>query len=83
MIVDVAANFYAAILFLHIAYVVTPAPIVGTILVHRLRRWPSIDPTLGKCIAFAGTSRHFVFMPSFCFYAAILFLQIIFVKYGW
>ena len=21
---------------------------------HRLRRWPSIDPTLGKCIVFAG-----------------------------
>ena len=23
---------------------------------HRLRRWPTIDPTLGECFVFAGTS---------------------------
>ena len=23
-------------------------------LVHRLRRWPNIEPTMGQCIVFAG-----------------------------
>ena len=25
-------------------------PDVGSMLVHRLRRWPNIDPTLGPCL---------------------------------
>ena len=29
-------------------------PNVGSMLGHRLRRWPSIGPTLGQCIVFAG-----------------------------
>ena len=28
---------------------------VGLILDHRLRRWPRIKPTLGRCILLAGT----------------------------
>ena len=30
---------------------------VGSMLVHRMRRWPSIEPTLGERLEFAG-SRH-------------------------
>ena len=30
---------------------------VGIMLVHRLRRWPNIDPTLGECLVFAGRLR--------------------------
>ena len=30
------------------------APNVGTMLAHRLRRWPNIVPTLGKRLVFAG-----------------------------
>ena len=26
-------------------------------LVHRLRRWPNIDRTLGECLVFAGYNR--------------------------
>ena len=28
--------------------------IVGSMLVHRLRRWPNIEPTMAKCLVFAG-----------------------------
>ena len=29
-------------------------PIVGSMLVHRQRRWPNIEPTMGQCTVFAG-----------------------------
>ena len=29
-------------------------PNVGSMLGHRLRRWPSIEPTVDQCIVFAG-----------------------------
>ena len=28
--------------------------IVGSMLVHRLRRWPNIKPTMAQCLVFAG-----------------------------
>ena len=31
-------------------------PNVGSMLHHRLRRWPSIEPTSGLCMVFAGLS---------------------------
>ena len=31
-----------------------PRPNVGPMLVHRLRRWPNIGPTLGRYLVFAG-----------------------------
>ena len=33
-------------------------PNVGSMLGHRLRRWPSIEPTLGQCIVFAAGWDH-------------------------
>ena len=30
------------------------SPIVVSMLVHRLRRWPNIDPTMCDCFVFAG-----------------------------
>ena len=30
------------------------SPIVGSMLAHRLRRWPNIDPTMGESIMFPG-----------------------------
>ena len=33
----------------------THEPNVGSMLVHRLRRWPRIDPALGHCLVFAGS----------------------------
>ena len=29
-------------------------PCVGSMLAHRLRRWPNIEPTHGQCPVFAG-----------------------------
>ena len=29
---------------------------VGLVLVHRLRRWPDIGPTLGGCLVFARSA---------------------------
>ena len=29
-------------------------PKVGSMLTHRLRRWPNIEPTLGERLVFAG-----------------------------
>ena len=29
---------------------------VGSMLVHRLRRWTNIDPTIGECLLFAEMS---------------------------
>ena len=38
------------------------SPNVGSMLVHRLRRWPNIVPTLGESLMFAGMPRNdFVF----------------------
>ena len=34
-------------------------------LAHRLRRWANIDPTLGRCVVFAG------YMTCFCWYSII------------
>ena len=28
--------------------------IVGSMLGHRLRRWPNIEPTMGECLVFDG-----------------------------
>ena len=28
-------------------------------LVHRLRRWPNIEPTMGQCIVFVGLNEPF------------------------
>ena len=33
-------------------------------LVHRLRRWPNIEPTMGQCIVFAGLNE---FSTPVCF----------------
>ena len=33
-----------------------PSPSVGSMLGHRLRRWPDIEPTLRKLPAFAGNA---------------------------
>ena len=30
--------------------------IVGSVLVHGLRRWPNNDPTSGECVMYAGMS---------------------------
>ena len=30
------------------------SPNEGTVVAHRLRRWPSIVPTLGECLVLAG-----------------------------
>ena len=30
------------------------SPDIGSMLTHRLRRWPNIEPTLGECLEFAG-----------------------------
>ena len=32
--------------------------IVGSMLAHRLRRWPTIDPAMGQCLVLAGMDPH-------------------------
>ena len=35
----------------------TLRPNAGLLLVHRLRRWLNIKPTMGQCIVFAGLNK--------------------------
>ena len=40
------------------------SPYVGSMLAHRLRRWPNIEPTHGQCFVFAGNVSPIVALPA-------------------
>ena len=51
--------------------------IAGSMLVHRLRRWPNIEPTMTQCLVFAGIVRWrlcFSLISSTCMLGRVIFL---------
>ena len=40
--------------------------IVGSMLAHRLRRWPNIEPTMGQCPVFAENTGVYVIITLCC-----------------